>query len=548
MQVKCEYSFSEIQADLAKKIKDIRKGDNSQDNCVYLTEYCLKLIEQIVFGKTECVEPPKKKSSVPLYNNQVLIKEELFENKIQSSVAIRGDEGVYAMLPAENYAIFDLTNNTERHFLDIDSSTVSRKKAETPEALDISLREHARHVNGWVFGHIVFAAIDIHQPGHMIAYLASQDQVLYLDGQLYDGEKEEGEPVFTSLQSYYQFGSSSSSSKSSSQTKGFQSNCFYLEHGRYVGVKKVGFFQSVSDPILLDALTDDLFLYVIKGKQTQVKNILSKYPKLFLEKRNITDECGQTFLDITVFTFALWALDRHMWSMMLNLVSSIKRQDIKSNLAEQYTHFMCSGIYYEFLGKRYRSLSYSPNELIDLYKHCETFYKVHHKLHSKEESIALIKKLEHFILLEQKKMPYHFRNEFCRLDISYPPLQKRKLEDTALYDNDSQFDETELPRIVRFKNKKTDTYLEWDDSLNGLEADFAIWRGRSTEAVNDFFQASDHEGLAAAANLDKNIITNLFRKRTMERAHLVEQLPPISSATAPAVIEQPSISNKQCSF
>ena len=60
-----------------------------------------------------------------------------------------------------------------------------------------------------------------------------------------------------------------------------------------------------------------LLEHVVKGEQDEAKKMLEEDRSLLLQKGNVKDLSGREFYQITAFQYALWALDRHMWEMLL---------------------------------------------------------------------------------------------------------------------------------------------------------------------------------------------------------------------------------------
>ena len=56
---------------------------------------------------------------------------------------------------------------------------------------------------------------------------------------------------------------------------------------------------------------------VALGAQNKAEAMLKKTPGLVLGKGTCTDQAGRTFKEISGFQYALWALDWHMWDMIL---------------------------------------------------------------------------------------------------------------------------------------------------------------------------------------------------------------------------------------
>jgi hypothetical protein len=57
--------------------------------------------------------------------------------------------------------------------------------------------------------------------------------------------------------------------------------------------------------------------HVVYGEQEQAESMLKLDPSLLLQKGQVIDYSNRAFTNITAFQYSLWALDRHMWEMLL---------------------------------------------------------------------------------------------------------------------------------------------------------------------------------------------------------------------------------------
>ena len=84
---------------------------------------------------------------------------------------------------------------------------------------------------------------------------------------------------------------------------------------------------------------------VAYGQQEQAEAMLQRDPDLLLMKGDVTDYSLRHFKNITAFQYALWALDRHMWTMLLKYLPEVKAAEQFSELEEKGTEY---GIHYDF--------------------------------------------------------------------------------------------------------------------------------------------------------------------------------------------------------
>ena len=66
---------------------------------------------------------------------------------------------------------------------------------------------------------------------------------------------------------------------------------------------------------------ENLLKHVAFGNQSEAEIMISQNPRLALLPADVTDCAGRSFKQITVLQYALWALDWHMWVMILKYIS-----------------------------------------------------------------------------------------------------------------------------------------------------------------------------------------------------------------------------------
>src|SRR3990167_6393273 len=86
-----------------------------------------------------------------------------------------------------------------------------------------------------------------------------------------------------------------------------------------------------------------LLNHVALGEQDEAEKILKTRPDLLLFKGNLQDHAGRDFTHITAFQYALWALDWHMWKMILKYLprdeAAKQLQELETNSTAHGTHF-----------------------------------------------------------------------------------------------------------------------------------------------------------------------------------------------------------------
>lgn len=133
-----------------------------------------------------------------------------------------------------------------------------------------------------------------------------------------------------------------------------------------------------------------LLQHVAYGEQEQAEAILQRYPSLLLVKGNVTDYSFRHFKNITAFQYALWALDQHMWTMLLKYLP-------KGYAAEQFSELEEKGTDY---GKHY--------DFSSLISALEIYKKKYGPKY--EDSVDCWIKV---VGSAQRNVPAHVANEYC---------------------------------------------------------------------------------------------------------------------------------------
>jgi hypothetical protein len=141
-------------------------------------------------------------------------------------------------------------------------------------------------------------------------------------------------------------------------------------------------------------------LHVAKGEQDEAEAMLQSIPGLELTSGNVTDLSGRTFENITGFQYAIWALDWHMWSMILKYIpereAALQLQILEDVGTEHGTRFSFKPL---ILALNNYVKNYSLWDYEDCEKHwCQQ------------------------VGGEQRGLPAHAVNEYCRPDRPFHPL------------------------------------------------------------------------------------------------------------------------------
>ena len=145
---------------------------------------------------------------------------------------------------------------------------------------------------------------------------------------------------------------------------------------------------------------NQLLQHVANGEQDEAETWIKKYPGFLLCKGNVTDLSKREFKDITAFQYAVWALDWHMWKMLLKYMPA-------ASAAEQLAELEARGTAH---GKHA-----SWQGLIDAYGRYETYRN--EKNYSACEAVWV-----RGIRGSQLLLPAHVVNEYCHETRAFYPL------------------------------------------------------------------------------------------------------------------------------
>jgi hypothetical protein len=150
---------------------------------------------------------------------------------------------------------------------------------------------------------------------------------------------------------------------------------------------------------------------VAEGEQEKAEAMLKVNRRLALGAGTVTDLSNRTFKHITGFQYAVWAMDWHMWEMLLNWIPkeevTMQLQALEENGTEHGIHF-------------------DLNPFIDVLDS----YITKLKYHQLGEHELLRNEGRERIAQEQLLLPAHVVNEYCRPDRPFypePNFRKRGL-------------------------------------------------------------------------------------------------------------------------
>ncbi|QEY51977.1 F-box protein [Legionella longbeachae] len=203
--------------------------------------------------------------------------------------------------------------------------------------------------------------------------------------------------------------------------------------------------------------------YVVRGEHEAIKLMLHKDISLIFKKSSVTDCSGRVFEKISGFEYALWALDKHMWTIMLECISKNEedkdeRNKVVAKLIAQYNKVHSDGVTYRHNGKT------------SIEKHFDFENTIIKELQTQVDSIYGPGAINWGVIDNQwrvgvggaqKLLPLHAVYEYCSEEALYP-LPKFNAQPKS---------------SKQFYNCTTDKYEDWFSAHSKLGLDFAIYKG-----------------------------------------------------------------------
>ncbi|HIF0232821.1 TPA: F-box protein [Legionella pneumophila] len=261
----------------------------------------------------------------------------------------------------------------------------------------------------------------------------------------------------------------------------------------------LGLFQPVID-------VPKLLHHVTRGEHDVVTMMLKQDLRLIFKRGFVTDCSGREFEHISGFEYALWALDKHMWTAMIACIpSNGAGKKVFAQLIAQYNKVNTIGVTYRLHGKTITEQHFDfENTLIK-------------ELQTQVDSInapgeknwdAIDKQWREGVGGAQKQLPMHIVDEYCSNEPFYPVPKF-----------------TSQPKSSKqFYNWITKKVEKWFCVGSKLSVDFAIakamplWgRGRVQPMVLV-------GGSTTAAPINLVAMTTLYKVRANDFLHLKSQL------------------------
>ncbi len=246
-----------------------------------------------------------------------------------------------------------------------------------------------------------------------------------------------------------------------------------------------------------------IFLHdVAQGKQDEAEHVLkisSKVQSLLTDPGTFTDYSGRTF-KCTAYEYAYWAKDKHMCRMLEQHMD----ENTKATMFKRCEAIENDGLKYTQNGKECCTKHFDLTPLKKALQDYVAGYVKWRKVDDRDESFASWMAVGR----EQRDVPAHVINEYCRDDRSFSPTP--------------DFDD-ELPRVVTFYSQSDDSVksvfpLLITDS-SGLGVDFALMRAKKGDAWSIKI-------FAEGAKFDLDAVSYLDDVRTEDLKQSLDNLKP----------------------
>ncbi|MBI2786522.1 MAG: F-box protein [Legionella longbeachae] len=134
----------------------------------------------------------------------------------------------------------------------------------------------------------------------------------------------------------------------------------------FIRTSKVNIGLFKSDTKYLNSLLVNRFLHhVVRGEYAMVGSLLALHPDLIDMQGQVTDLSKRSFPKVSGFEYALWALDKHMWTKMLEcLPKDEKGARIKARLYGLLNQFKERGVTYTLNGNTITEKHFDFNKII----------------------------------------------------------------------------------------------------------------------------------------------------------------------------------------
>jgi hypothetical protein len=220
---------------------------------------------------------------------------------------------------------------------------------------------------------------------------------------------------------------------------------------------------------------------VTQGDQDAAEKMLENNPHLSLTKSKVTDHTNRTFTEISPWQYTCWALDFRMAEMMISRLYPAE----KITALEQLQEVDTIGVEYTLTlnNAEFKALQklndYGDNRD---YRNCDTYTSMQSEKHF--DIRPFVRSYELFrrngfnywlpVGFEQRRMPAHFLQEYCRVDIQYDWTSPQQWE--------SNFNLPTLPRkveAIEYSVRRLTSCLPTAEN-KGLGYEYTLYRSSSS--------------------------------------------------------------------
>lgn len=230
-----------------------------------------------------------------------------------------------------------------------------------------------------------------------------------------------------------------------------------LSTGDLVNLAKTSKYHLFLFKPMIDAR--NLLHHVVRGEYDAVEVILKNAIKLIFIRGKVRDCSGREFEDVSGFEYALWALDKYMWSKMINCIpENLECLSLFKILIAQYNKVNTYGVTYNLNGETITERHFDFNNTIikELQTQVESI-----KAPGAKNWDAIDKQWREGVGGTQRLLPMHVVYEYCSDQPFYPVpefITQPKLS----------------KKIYNWEIGKSENWFGGDSKLG---FDFAIYKG-----------------------------------------------------------------------
>jgi hypothetical protein len=255
--------------------------------------------------------------------------------------------------------------------------------------------------------------------------------------------------------------------------------------------------------------------HVVRGEHEAVRTLLTNNIDLLYKRGSITDCSGRKFESISPFEYALWALDKHMWDMMISCIPKNEQgNEVVAQLQAQYKTFKINGKALEekVEAPQIKGITYWVNGTPITESHFDFKQTIIKELQTQvtlqntpgnKDWDAIEKQWVEGVGKAQRLLPVHVVNEYCATRAFAP------IPDFTIYSGSSR----------QFFNWKTDKDEDWFTLDSKLGIDFGICKGAARGGPGTRGLPSECDG-----GRDLDAIMALCQVRTYDFINLGTQL------------------------